>query len=135
MLDDGIRLRVDGKAYELMLFQKHFLVMNALYRLQIQLLEDQEIYLSISPLLIKLEPMVHRCNTELLADYGDAKLSEYYLDWNNFDQSLTDVKTLLDDFWKRYFAGEQRAVIRWIALRNACNFQQTHDTTITRYGN
>lgn len=39
----------------LALFRKHFLVMNALYRLQAELFEEGW-YLSVSPLAIRLEP-------------------------------------------------------------------------------
>ena len=45
-------------ADELILFQKHFLVMNALYQLQTWLLEAEGVYLFISPLLIKINSPV-----------------------------------------------------------------------------
>ena len=95
---------------KLMLFQKHFLVMNALYQLQTWLLEEEGVYLFISPLLIKIKSGAdHRDNT-LPSDHSDTRIREYYLDWKKFEQTTcSDVKELLDGFWERYFANEKRA--------------------------
>ena len=97
-------------ADELMLFQKHFLVMNALYHLQTWLLEEDGVYLFISPLLIKIKPGVNNRDNTLPSEYSDIRLREYYLDWETFEKtSCSDVKQLLDGFWERYFANEKRA--------------------------
>ena len=65
---DGLDLILDGgvlddsafddqRDAELLLFRKHFLIMNALYQLQ-PVLWEEGLYLSVSALLIKLEPVV-----------------------------------------------------------------------------
>lgn len=95
---------------EVVLFQKHFLVMNALYHLQTWLLEEEGVYLSISPLLIKIQAGIDSHGNTLPSDHSDSKLREYYLDWKTFEQTTReDVKVLLDGFWNRYFANEKRS--------------------------
>jgi hypothetical protein len=91
---------------ELVLFRKHFLVMNALYKLHGELFE-QGTFLHISALEIYLEPLKSVKNQtvsgELLVDTAFEKLSRYYLDWNNYDQTNEDdVAALLHQFWKYY---------------------------------
>ena len=54
--DHDAAFTFDGENPNLALFRKHFLVMNALYQLQTELFE-QGMYLSISPLDIRLEPV------------------------------------------------------------------------------
>lgn len=108
--EEGVFFHQSDRADKLILFQKHFLVMNALYQLQTWLLEEEGVYLFISPLLIKIKSGTdHRDNT-LPSDHSDARLREYYLDWKTFEQTTcSDVKELLDGFWERYFANEKRA--------------------------
>lgn len=99
----------DG-ANELILFQKHFLVMNALYQLQSWLLEEEGVCLFISPLSIKMIHDTGMSDNTLPSDFSDIQLREYYLDWKTFEQTTSsDVKQLLDGFWERYFANEKRA--------------------------
>jgi len=99
----------DDRGNEVILFQKHFLVMNALYQLQTCLLEEKAGYLSISPLMIKIEPSID-CGDDTLPSSGpDAQLRAYYLDWEKYEQTTrADVNALLDAFWQRYFASEKR---------------------------
>jgi len=88
---------------DIALFRKHFMVMNALYQLQDSLLKDG-IYLAISALSIKLEPIkesVNRSPTE----HSDAKLRAYYLDWSQLKETTeSDVDALLKNFWRHYCA-------------------------------
>jgi len=94
---------------DLALFQKHFLVMNALYQLRDVLLEEG-IVLLIDPLLIRLVETGDEddCYSSDLA--RDEPLRRYYLDWNNLHQtSASDVAALLQGFWDRYYAVDRQA--------------------------
>jgi len=93
---DGI-----GRDHELGLFQRHFILMNALYSLQSDLWSDGAL-LEISPLEIRLQWLsADGVKRELPAVY--VSLSEYYLDWNHFnDTTVADVRALLDSFWRDY---------------------------------
>ncbi len=104
---DGIKFPQE-KSPDLALFKKNFLVMNALYQLQAELLSDG-FYLSITSLSIKIEEIVTNTESTALVDDTDIKLSQYYLDWDNYDKtSQSDVEDLLNGFWKRYFAHDQQ---------------------------
>jgi len=96
------------KSSDLALFSLNFLVMNALYQLQADLLIDG-FYLSISSLSIKIEEIPSHSESTVLVDDTDIKLSQYYLDWNNYNKtSQSDVEDLLNGFWKQYFAHDQQ---------------------------
>ena len=98
----------EGEGGDLALFQKHFMVMNALYQLQDSLFEDG-FYLAISPLSIRLESAGDGEST-LPADGPDAKLREYYLDWSQLaETTASDVDHLLASFWEHYLAIDKRA--------------------------
>ncbi len=93
---------------ELALFQKHFIVMNALYQLQQSLLEDG-IYLAISPLSIQLQNINNRSAT-MLSGSADSKLRDYYLDLSQLKgTTASDVSELLSSFWTRYRAIDKKA--------------------------
>lgn len=83
------RLEADGL---LALFRKHFIIMNALYDLQQVLWQEERRVLRISPLHIEL----HRSRGEHDRIRPDPALSEYYLDWRNFEQTTAeDVQALM----------------------------------------
>lgn len=93
---------------ELALFRKHFLLMNALYQLQEQLLPRQY-YLAISPLEIRLLPVSDPSGDALELAEAETALRHYYLDWCHYDETgAADVQALLGSFWRRYHAGDQR---------------------------
>ncbi|RZQ52950.1 molecular chaperone DnaJ [Pseudoalteromonas phenolica] len=76
------------------LFKRNFVLMNSLYTLQAELIED-DIYLHIDSMDI------------YLADKGQAPelntpLSTYYLDWQNYQTENEEITSLLDSFWQRY---------------------------------
>ncbi|MEH6823725.1 MAG: DNA-J related domain-containing protein [Motiliproteus sp.] len=108
-------LSVDAEAAisaDLLLFRKHFLVMNALYRLQ-PVFWEEGLYLQISALRITLhitrqvQPEASR--TRLPDPVGEQALRSYYLDWSEFEQSSSaSVELLLNGFWQRYFAADKR---------------------------
>ncbi|MCW8922598.1 MAG: DnaJ domain-containing protein [Gammaproteobacteria bacterium] len=98
-----------GDDDQLAIFQKHFMVMNALHQLQKQLLEEEQLFLDISPLKIHLVTASHQSNSREITESDDAKLSEYYLDWSNFENtSKDDVEKLLESFWKLYINADNR---------------------------
>ncbi|MBV0932629.1 DNA-J related domain-containing protein [Marinobacterium weihaiense] len=76
----------------LALFRKHFIIMNALYDLQEILWDEERRVLNISPLHIEL----HKSRGEDDRVQCNTPLSEYYLDWQNFEQTLAeDVDRLM----------------------------------------
>ena len=96
-------------ARDLALFQKHFLIMNALYHLQDELLQDQW-YLSISPLNIHLQPLVNSQASTLAEESESPALKAYYSDLSNLtDTDEQAVADLLQLFWQRYLAEDKRA--------------------------
>ncbi|MCF6282860.1 MAG: DnaJ domain-containing protein [Candidatus Polarisedimenticolaceae bacterium] len=98
---------VTEESADLALFQKHFIIMNALYQLQQSLLEDG-FYLAISPLSIQLQ-CIRSSDKVLPADSADGKLRDYYLDWSQLaTTSASDVDELLNGFWQRYLAIDKK---------------------------
>lgn len=100
---------------ELLLFRKHFLIMNALYRLQ-PVLYEEGFELSISALHIQLHPVEERNISSLDTLATLDPLREYYLDWSEFEKSSSVyVRRLLNGFWSRYFA-DDRVLEAWSVL-------------------
>ena len=96
-----------GESADLVLFRKHFLVMNALYQLQSELF-DTGMYLTVSPLDIRLEPVQMSKLTSPPTDNA-APLRAYYLNWDNLMQTgHTDVAAMLRRFQERYLALDER---------------------------
>ncbi len=84
----------------LVLYRKHFLIMNALYDLQEVLWQEEHRVLDISPLHIEL----HADPEASAQDRPDwyPELSEYYLDWHWFENTTeADVRELMAGFWQR----------------------------------
>lgn len=86
----------------LALFQRHFLVMNALYRLRDRLWLEESRVLEISPLHIVLgEPRPAAAGTGALPEV-DTGLRDYYLDPGQLvSTTATEVDSLLAGFWQR----------------------------------
>ncbi len=94
---------------QLALFQKHFITMNALYELQHQLWQDEDIFLEVSPLKIQIVTSQQVSESTGIAVSATEKLSEYYRDWNNFNNtSEADVIDLLGNFWQRFTSQDKR---------------------------
>lgn len=101
---------------ELALFQAHFLLFNALYRLRDQLIASGAHGLDIHVLRIVLTP-----GQGSPTDQGESSsprraisaydpLRDYYLDIHQLAKTGADeVAQLLGDFWMAYFAVESRA--------------------------
>lgn len=103
-----VQLRSGEKSSSLALFQTHFLVMNALYQLQ-QQLQDDGMYLLISPLAIKLQANRQPLDRQLSADDVSFSLRDYYLDWGNFSSATEqDVDSLLNGFWQYCLGADRR---------------------------
>ena len=104
----GIEYPLKDEPYDVTMFKKHFMTMNALYYLQMELITEGY-YLLITPLKIKIEIINPLVESASLAKDADIKLRDYYLDWQHFDKTTPqEVKALLSGFWKKYFAVEKR---------------------------
>lgn len=119
---DGLVLATEPEvSHDLLLFRKHFLIMNALYQLQSVFHEDG-FSLSISALHIQLittDSAIEPANSASLSQNKIAKvdyLRDYYLDWSEFEKSSNEyVNKLLDSFWRRYL-GDEHLQQAWITL-------------------
>jgi len=137
----------DDQSYNLLLFQKNFVVMNALYQLKKDLV-DTGYMLHISTLKIKLvstESYHQGLLTEIVQESykSNDALSEYYLDWNNFNQiDDAQVDTLLNDFWlgfqknskKQYKIDKRLDSLHVLGLESNAswkNIQQTYRQLVT----
>ena len=90
----------------LLLFQHHFVLMHALYRLQDDWWQSGRALLDIGPLRIAWRAIGEGDSRQLSAD---ASLRDYYLDWSNLNREDTaSVQRLLDGFWKRLLGEDQR---------------------------
>ncbi len=94
---------------DLQLFQKHFLLMNALYQLQDTLWREDAVWLTVGPLRIALESSAEHASSSALAAAASTALRDYYLNWQQL--SATDsagVTALLNGFWQRFHALDTR---------------------------
>jgi len=108
-LDKHTGFREISDDYQLAIFQKHFMVMNALHQLQKNLMQDEQLFLDISPLKIQLITSDDPSNNKQLIESDNARLSEYYLDWSNFKNTDKQaVEKLLESFWKLYSNADNR---------------------------
>lgn len=105
----GIVFPVDNDSYNVSMFKKHFMTMNALYHLQRDLFEDGY-YLNITALDINIEPLGQATNDQALMDSVEHKVRDYYLDWRHFDNTSEDeINELLSNFWDMYYALDKQA--------------------------
>ncbi|MCR8921463.1 DnaJ domain-containing protein [Dasania sp. GY-MA-18] len=108
---DGLQvagLGATAASNDLALFRRHFLIMNALYQLQQQLLADG-LHLQISPLCIQLAPLAASHGSSLADVLESPALAEYYGDLSNLaDTDEGDVQQLLTGFWQRYLAEDKQ---------------------------
>lgn len=107
----------------LMLFRQHFLIMNALYQLQQDLWQDENMQLTISALRIFLVPAskVTVCDSTSLDNSVDAKLAAYYLDWSEYEKTdANDVSDLLNSFFTGIsVSGERDAALKTLQINSA----------------
>lgn len=101
----------------LALFQTHFVIFNALYRLRdlglqhnqydIDIISSQITYIPLTPTLTSSESNQQQSNPIQLSQNQQAieKLRAYYLDWRNFEKTdESNVNDLIDSFWKTMFS-------------------------------
>lgn len=109
----------------LALFQKHFLLMNALYRLQASLWREQALWLTVSPLRIAIAPIAGGDADSRSPVPGDEDvLRDYYLDWRRFEQAdSAQVAQLLAQFWRRFHAADgRRQALAVLGLDETCEW-------------
>lgn len=108
-LQRGASLAGDAIHGDLALFQTHFLLMNALYQLQ-DGLREEGLLLQIDPLCIRLLPVPQTTADPDRVVAPDEALRRYYLDLDQLQQTTeSDVATLLQGFWDRYYAIDRQA--------------------------
>jgi hypothetical protein len=102
------------------LFRMHFLLFHALYRLRDRLWEQQQGHLEISALNIRLQP--YAPGQAGLVEHDP--LREYYLDIRHLHTTTeTQVKSLLNQFWQKFHAGERRqAALQVLGLREPVSY-------------
>lgn len=93
---------------QLLLFRKHFTLMNALYQLQ-SIFWQQQRMLEISALNITLQPVQLSNSGTAISDNCSEGMRSYYLDWDNYlNTNSADVDTLLGDFWLKFSKLDRR---------------------------
>jgi DnaJ-domain-containing protein 1 len=99
---------------QLALFQLHFLIFNALYRLRERLWQAQSAHLTIGPLCCQLLP--YQAGSCALAEHDP--LRDYYLDLQHLqDTDAKAVEQQLASFWRRLHSGDaQRAALELFEL-------------------
>jgi len=108
-LGDHIGFSDIGDRGQLPLFQKHFLIMNGLYQLQQSLWRDEQLILDISPIKIFLTTSNIARNGTHPAISESSRLSLYYLDWSNLQETTEeDVIELHQSFWESFNYDEER---------------------------
>jgi hypothetical protein len=113
---------------ELRLFETNFLLMNALFQLQADLL-DEGFYLDVDIMDLRLVP-VSQIGEVLPGRSKQGELARYYLDWQNL-QSITaaEVETLLSSFWQGYLAGDKRGwALETLGLGNESSLTEIRQT-------
>ncbi len=91
---------------ELALFQKHFIVMNSLYQLQADMWRDDNIFLDISSVRVRLiiDNQGEIADSTVKSISDNSALSGYYLDWENFKSTDQEkVLEMLNGFWQLFY--------------------------------
>jgi hypothetical protein len=87
---------------QIIIFQKNFFVMNALYQIQRDI-QTEGFLLTILPLEISLLP--HYVVSKSALTTRDTDLANYYLNWSNLDTvTVEEVEELFSHFWQGYHA-------------------------------
>jgi len=109
----------------LSLFRTHFLLFNALYQLQVIWLEDEQLYLQVDALSIRIFPAGVGDEHNSLSAVGGAKLKAYYLNLEHLvETQKEDVESLLTQFWDKYTASDQRIeALTFLELSEPLTFQ------------
>jgi len=92
---------------ELLLFRKNFIAMNALYQIKSDIAQTgHSLYISSLKILLysnAASQNILSLNVIEESKRVDEALSEYYLNWDNYDSANQHtVDQLLDSFWTKY---------------------------------
>jgi len=78
------------------LFKKNFIIMNALFQLNDDLIDSGHMII-----IETLEIRLAKVNEQQISKPNN-NLKEYYLDWQNFETNSEVIDDLLNSFWQRY---------------------------------
>lgn len=108
---------------QLALFKLNWLMMNALYQLQLELV-DEGYLLHISTLDIHLGPLPQNLRDSASQAMSQQPLRDYYLDWQHFSNTTKEeVSAMLDGVWQEYISGDQqRDACALLGVDNAADF-------------
>ncbi|OEF11006.1 DNA-J related domain-containing protein [Aliivibrio logei] len=98
LIEKGLLKQLD-ESVDKDLFKRNFLIMNALYQLQIELYPEQ--WLQVEAMNIQLFSELETKNNQQTIDTAHP-LREYYLDWINYQVEEGEVQRLLNEFWNNY---------------------------------
>lgn len=102
------RIPANALSTPLSLFRVHFLIYNALYRLQLSTLIHNQYSLEISSIEVRVDYSSTKPSSSRVLSQFDP-LAIFYLDLNHLNQTTeTDVIKLLDNFWQYYFNDSQK---------------------------
>jgi hypothetical protein len=88
--------------HQIIIFQKNFFIMNALYKIQRDI-QSEGFSLIIFPLNICIVP--NSAGNKAAMTVRDIDLARYYLDWSNLDSiTVEEIEALFSSFWQRYRA-------------------------------
>ncbi|WP_042152784.1 MULTISPECIES: DNA-J related domain-containing protein [unclassified Pseudoalteromonas] len=113
------------KDYNKDLFKKNFLIMNALFQLNEDLVRTQHT-LIIEPLEIRLTKI-----NDTLISASNENLKDYYLDWNNFETDSEAIKSLLNSFWQNYSTYDVKNTYSPEKISSALQFFQLPESATT----
>jgi hypothetical protein len=82
------------------LFKRNFLIMNALYQLQQQVMPKQQLLIKSLHIELVSDPRQNQL-------HPNDPLRDYYLNWQNFETSTAEINALLDSFWQRFSKTKQ----------------------------
>jgi len=110
---------------QIVIFQKNFFVMNALYQIQRDI-QTEGFLLSIFPLEISLVP--HHVVSKSALTTRDTDLANYYLDWSNLDTvTVEEIDELFSHFWQGYHAVDKvDAALTTLGLKQDVQWFEIH---------
>ena len=103
----GLKLHCDTvRSEDMARFQQHFVLYHLLYRVQQQLLDSQQGYLSVELAKVRLLSVSHTP----VSDAQDSR-RQYYLNWHNFYQMTEQLLDQhLNAFWQNFAVSQSAQV-------------------------
>ena len=93
---------------QLALFRLNWMMMNALYQLQLDFIDDG-LLLTVSTLDIHLSSLPENSQAATEQDLSHQPLRNYYLDWDNFSETtVEEVKAMLEGVWQDYISTDDQ---------------------------